>query len=117
METRHGHKFDWLSCEEGIHPSTHYTSITMITRICVKMHSSAPFPVDPELPTSFLDVLHLYKDCKMWDNLSLDGDGSWIWEGIAAGLVLVAHNGSYMSTEAPHMCSAGVVLYCKTGKK
>jgi hypothetical protein len=89
----------------------------MITRTCIEMHSSAPFPVDPELLTSFLDVLHSYKDCRMWDNLSVDGDGSWIPEGIAAGLALIAHDGLYMSTEAPDLCSAGVVLYCKTAKK
>ncbi len=27
METRHGRKFYWLLCEEGIHPSTHYASV------------------------------------------------------------------------------------------
>jgi hypothetical protein len=66
---------------------------------------------------SFLDVLHSYKDCGMWDNLSVDRDGSWLREGIAAGSALIAHDGSYMSTEAPDLCSAGVVLYCKTAKK
>jgi hypothetical protein len=64
-----------------------------------------------------LEVLHSYKDCGKWDHLSVDGDGKWTWEGIATGLVVIAHDGSYMATEAPDLCSASVVLFCRERRK
>jgi hypothetical protein len=117
METRHGRKYGWSSCKEGTHPSTHFASATMISRSCAEMHSCAPFPVYTKPPTSFLEVLHSYKDCGMWDHLSVDSDGEWIQEGIAMGSVVVAHGGSYMATKAPDLCSAGVVLFCRMTRK
>ena len=62
METRHGQKYNWSSCEEGTHPSTHFASATMISRTCTEMHLCTPFPVYTKPPTSFLEVLHSYKD-------------------------------------------------------
>ena len=47
----------------------------------------------------------------------MDGDGSWIGDGIAAGTLVIAHDGSYMPSLMPDLCSAGVILYCSTSKQ
>ncbi len=47
----------------------------------------------------------------------VDGDGSWIGTGIAAGTLALAHDGSYMASHSAHLCSAGVILYCTATKQ
>jgi hypothetical protein len=48
----------------------------------------------------------------LWRTLKYDGDGSWIGEGLLAGTLLVAHDGSYMKEMAADICSAAVMIYC-----
>jgi hypothetical protein len=115
--TRHSWRLDWSSSATGTHSGTHFVSITMISRTCAEMHSSAPFQEIPAQPTLFMEVLKSYEDCGLWEHLSVNGDGEWIHEGMATGSLIIAHDGSYMALEAPDLCSAGLVLFCKTSKK
>jgi hypothetical protein len=114
--TCHGWKYDWYLGKTGIYPGTHFASVSMISPTCAEMHLGAPFPEIQTQPTLFLEVLASYEDCSLWDHLSVDGDGEWICEGIAAGSLSIAHDGSYMATEAPELCSAGVVIFCSASK-
>ncbi len=114
--TWHGWKYDWYLSKTGIHPGTHLASVSMISPTCVEMHSGAPFPEIQTQPTLFLEVLDSYEDCGLWDHLSVNGDGEWICEGIVAGSLSIAHDGSYMATEAPELCSVGVVIFCSASK-
>jgi hypothetical protein len=88
----------------------------MISPTCAEMHLGAPFLEIQTQPTLFLEVLDSYEDCGLWDHLSVDGDMEWICEGIAAGSLSIAHDGSYMAMEAPELCSAGVVIFCSASK-
>jgi hypothetical protein len=114
--TRHGRKYEWYLSKTGIYPGTHFASVSMISPTFAEMHSGAPFPEIQTQPTMFLEVLDSYEDYGLWDHLSVDGDGEWIREGIAAGSLSIAHDGSYMATEAPELCSAGVVIFCSASK-
>ncbi len=88
----------------------------MISPKCAEMHSGALFPEIQTQPTLFLEVLDSYEDCGLWDHHSVDGDGEWIRGGIVAGSLSIAHDGSYMATEALELCSAGVVIFCSASK-
>jgi hypothetical protein len=49
--------------------------------------------------------------------MSVDGDREWIWEGITNETLVIAHDGSYMSTDSTTLCSAGVVVLCTATKQ
>ena len=47
----------------------------------------------------------------------MDGNGEWIREGITNETLVIAHDGSYMSTDSTTLCSAGVVILCTATKQ
>jgi hypothetical protein len=49
--------------------------------------------------------------------MSMDGNGEWIREGITNETLVIAHDGSYMSTDSTTLCSAGVVILCTATKQ
>jgi hypothetical protein len=73
------------------------------------VHSTAPFPVSVPSHTTFHGRLAAYGNNSLWDNLSVDGDGEWIHEGIMSGSLCIAHDGLYMAKELYSLCSAGVI--------
>ena len=81
------------------------------------MHSKAACPSTVTCPISFLDTLVSYGNDSLWENLSVDGDGKWIQQGIATCSLRIAHGGSYMPEENVGFCSAGIVMYCSMTKK
>ncbi len=66
---------------------------------------------------SFLEVLLSYGNPGLWENLSFDDDGKWIWQSVEQGSLVIAHDGSYMPKEFTEHCSPGVIMYCSTSKK
>ncbi len=117
MTTRYGQKFDWSASVIGPHPGTHYASVSMISDSCAELHSTGLYPVAPIPPVSFKDVLFSYGHIELWEQMSVDGDGEWIREGITNETLVIAHDGSYMSTESTTLCSAGVVVLCTATKQ
>jgi hypothetical protein len=117
METRHGARFDWIGPGLGLHKGAHYTSITMCSDTCAIMHSKTPRPQETVLIATFLEVLLLYRNPGLWENLSFDDDGEWIWQSMEQGSLVIAHNSSYMPKESTEHCLAGVIMYCSTSKK
>jgi hypothetical protein len=117
ITTRHGQKFDWSASVIGPHPGTHYASVSMISDSCAELHSTAPYPVAPIPPVSFKDVLFSYGHIELWEQMSMDGNGEWIREGITNETLVIAHDGSYTSTDSTTLCSAGVVILCTATKQ
>jgi hypothetical protein len=117
MGTRFGRKYNWFSSREGPHPGTHYVSVTMISKTCAELHSSAFHPEPMMLPTLFLDVLHSYGHIGLWEHLTVYRDGEWICKGIIWGSQVCAHNSSYMALKVVDLSSAGVVVFCASTKQ
>jgi hypothetical protein len=117
METRNGVRFDWIGPRTGQHQGTHYTSITMQSETCAVMHSMTPRPKEPVPHTSFMSTLLSYGNTGLGESLSVEDGGEWIRQSMEQGLLVIAHDGSYMPEESTEYCSAGVVMYCSIGKK
>jgi ribonuclease HI len=47
----------------------------------------------------------------------MDGIREWIQEGKTNETLVIAHDGSYMSTDSTSLCSAGVVILCTATKQ
>ena len=89
----------------------------MIRESCAELHSTAPYPVAPIPPVSFKDVLFSHGHIELWEQMSVDGDGEGIWEGITNETLVIAHDGSNMSTDSTTLCFAGVVVLCTATKQ
>jgi hypothetical protein len=113
LGTRPGTKYDRISAEGGLHPGTHFASVTMWSDICAVIHSCTPYPTPSIIPLTFLAMLGTFGNSSLWDNLSVNGDGEWIHAGIEMGTLCIAHDGSYMAEEATNLCSTGVVIFCQ----
>ena len=74
----------------------------------------AKIPEELPSPASFFETLQLFGNSSLWDNLLVDGDGEWIGRAVRTGSLCIAHDGSYMPETSTIICSAGVVMYCKT---
>ena len=64
-----------------------------------------------------MDTLMSYGHADLWENISVDGNGEWIGEGLVRGSLVFAHDGSFMASESTSLCSAGVVILCTSSKQ
>jgi hypothetical protein len=106
-----------VNTNAGSHPETHFASVTMDSLTCANMHSSSPFLAMTASLTALVEVLESFGNNSLWENMTLDGNGAWISNRIAAGILVIAHDGSYMSSELSSLCSAGVIMYCKATRQ
>jgi hypothetical protein len=111
--TCHGSKFLLISGKVGLHPGTHYASVEMLGPTSAGMHSKAPFPEPLKPPGTFHGRLAAFGNPSLWENPSVDGDGSWLRPGVIGGSLCIAHDGSYMAEESTNLCSAGLVIFCR----
>ena len=86
----------------------------MTSKTVAVLHSIALMPISLPPVVDFGTVLAGFGNPSLWQNLHYDGDGSWIQTGLIAGSICIAHDGSYMSEQSQELCSAGVVIYCRT---
>jgi hypothetical protein len=114
--TRYGKKYDWVRTEPGGHTGNFYASITMSNVTCAILHLTAKVPEELPSPASFFETLQSFGNSSLWDNLSVDGDGEWIGRAVRTGSLCIAHDGSYMPETLTIICSAGVIMYCKTSR-
>jgi hypothetical protein len=111
--TYHSSKFLLISSKVGVHPGTHYASVEMLGPTSTGMHSKAPFSKPYCSPGTFHGWLAALGNPSLWENLSIDGDGSWLRAGVIGGSLCIAHNGSYMAEEFTNLCLAGLVRFCR----
>jgi hypothetical protein len=81
------------------------------------LHSRSLQPCIHTIPTTFCETLESYGNPSLWENLSYDGDGEWIREGLEAGSLSIAHDESYMPKESTTLSSAGITIYCRNTKQ
>jgi hypothetical protein len=62
--------------------------------------------------SSFWVQICLYNNPSLWWNLRCDGNGTWIWEGICMGTLIIIHGGSYMKEISLLVSSATVMILC-----
>jgi hypothetical protein len=117
VSTRHGCQYEWDGTVVGEHCCTHYTSMTMKSSSLAILHSSALFSMVQPTPNSFLEAIASFGNPSLWANLMVDNDGDWICHGLLMGMLITAHDGSYMPEGTVDLCSEDVVMYCKTSKK
>jgi hypothetical protein len=91
-----------------------YASVIHINDTSVCMHSCtkswSPAPIWSSI--SIWAKIRLYNNSSLWQNLRCNGDGSWIWEGLCTGSLIIIHDRSYMWEVLPHICSAAVMILC-----
>jgi hypothetical protein len=89
-------------------------SVIHIDDTSIQMHSLtkswSPAPTSTSI--SFWDKIQLYNNPSLRRNLHCDSKGSWIWEGLCMGPLIIIHDGSYMWEVLPHIYSAAVMIVC-----
>jgi hypothetical protein len=85
----------------------------------VSIHSVAlgPIILDDDKPTSLLATIRSFPNQSLWQYLDLDGDGEWIIDGLARGLLAIVHDGSFMEHMDDTSCSAGGIIFCRYSRQ
>jgi len=52
------------------------------------------------------------KNPSMWNNLKCNGNGTWIYDGLCMGLLIVVHDGSYMREVSASVSAAAIMILC-----
>ena len=91
-------------------------SVREVVPAVVAITSTALPVIEPEPPTSFLDVLREWGSTWMWDSLRLIGDDDWLIQSIQAGSCIAVTDGSYIKELHPNLSSAAFVLECTEGR-
>jgi hypothetical protein len=85
--TQHGRQYKWGGTKDGMHPGTHYASVTLESASRAILHSYAAIPSPPTPSTSFLETLESFGNPSLWESLIVNGDGEWIHHGMALGIL------------------------------
>ena len=110
--TRYGQQYKWTENRTDDPPMHTHASIREVNDSTVSLHSTLAAFVPPTPTTNFWDILKSYPNQSMWKYFYCDGDGSWIYQGMLMGTLLIGHDGSYMSEVATDVCSAGFYIFC-----
>jgi hypothetical protein len=96
-------------------PLPFYASITQISVDYIHLHSwTRQYNYSKNCTSIFWDKIRNDNNPSLWKNLQGDGDGTWIWEGLCSGSLLIIHDGSYMQEVSPKICSVAVMIRCTT---
>ena len=89
----------------------------MYNAICAIMHYNTPMVKPIPLPATFQERLDSFNNPSLWENLSYDGDGEWIQEGLLRWSLCIAHDGSFMAEESTKHCLVVVIIYCRSSRQ
>ncbi len=78
QSTWYGQQFTFSDQHKGVHSGTHYASIMMISKSVAILYSMAITPPEPVQSEDFKGQLESFGNPSLWNNLSFDGNGSWI---------------------------------------
>ncbi len=94
-----------------------YASIIQLNDDTILLHSWIKRYQEPEQRAStFWQTIFQDKNTSLWKHLHCDGDGSWIWQGLCCGTLLIVHDGSYIKEVSTKICSAVVMIQCTSLK-
>ena len=111
--TRFGTKFGRPEHRSGLFPTTHRASVQVRSPDCVVLHSSAKVYVPSPVRRSFMQRLRALPNQSLWRTLKISGDGSWIYNGLMRGTLIMVSDGSYNDRIARDVCSCAAILHCK----
>ena len=98
-------------------PLLFYASIIRLNDDTILLHSWIKRYQEPEQRAStFWQTIFQDKNTILWKHLYCDGDGSWIWQGLCCGTLLIVHNGSYIKEVSTKICLAAVMIQCTSSK-
>ncbi len=99
-------------------PLPFYASISRLSDDQIQLHSWVKeYQVPDECKSLFWETILQCNNPSLGRHLCCDDDGTWIWQGLCSGTLLIIHNGSYMREVLPNICSAAVMIWCtNTGK-
>ena len=80
-----------------------------------RLLSTTPTAADAQTPTTFLEVLKLWGNTWLWENMTLSGGTEWIHHSIKDGSLVAVTDGLYIRKLYPNLCSAAFVLECAKG--
>jgi hypothetical protein len=84
----------------------------------VRLHSVAAVHVPAPHRRSFLERIRALPNQSLWKHLVVDGDGSWIYEGLLANTLVCMSDGSYNPLLAEDVCACAAIIECqRTGKR
>ena len=74
---------------------------------------------EEEEPSDFtlLAQLNKLENRSLWRNHTFQDGGKWVTEAIEKGTLVTVHDGSYMRDKRADVCSAALVLFCKSSQK
>jgi hypothetical protein len=104
----------WTRAQLGVplEEKEEYCTVKQVSLGVYKVVFHSPIPQAMMDPTAFWDVVKSWGSTRMWDNLRIMGDTSWIAEAIADNSLLTIINGSYMKELYPSLNSAAFVFEC-----
>ena len=96
---------------------THAASVRIVDETTVSLICSTYLPPPPPTPSSILAVLQSWGNNSLWEDLQIDGDGSWLIEALMQGTVEGAADGSFMKDISTDVCSAAFMLICTVSNR
>lgn len=113
--TRHGTTFSSPIDRTGQCPRLIRASVCALDSPGTQvLHSTAPVFVPPVHRRSFLDRIRLLTNQSLWKSLTVDGDGSWIYNGLLNNTLVMMSDGSYDENSANDVCSCAAAIECST---
>ncbi len=94
-------------------PLPFYASVHRINDTTLQLHSwTKRYHKESPVP-DFWKHINLDRYPSLWRNLQCKGDGTWLWEGLCRGSLLIVHNGLYLKEVSPQVCSAAIMILCE----
>jgi hypothetical protein len=93
-------------------PLPYYASVTWFLDTSVFLHSWLGQFVPEITSTLFWENIRSIDNPSMWRNLQCNGDGTWIYDGLRMGSLIVIHDGSYMKEVSTSISTAAVMILC-----
>jgi hypothetical protein len=82
------------------------------------LHSTAPVFLPAPHRRSFLERIRALRNQSLWRSLVIDGDGSWIYDGLLSNDLVMMSDGSYDEMSANDVCScAAIIEHSVTGQR
>ncbi len=81
-----------------------------------RLTSLAKEATPPQTPRTFMEVLCLWGNTWLWDNILMAGECDWLHKVIKDGSLIAVTDGSYIQEQYPNLCSAAFVFECNKGQ-
>ncbi len=91
-------------------------SVKSVALAVYSILSIATGPHSSEPPVNFWNVVEEWGKTWMWENLTIQGDATWLAVAIADNSLVAVTNKSHMKEIYPHINSAAFVFECSNGR-